>query len=66
MPRPYQNLAEIILRVYISDDATISDTDRLLTGILSTQLELIDLLNELLVHVEERRAAMLGLPYSKS
>jgi hypothetical protein len=55
MPRPYQNLAETILRVYISDDATISDTDRLLTGILSTQLELIDLLNELLVHIEERR-----------
>ena len=52
---PYQNLAESILRVYVSDDATISDTDRLLTGILATQLALIDLLNETIVHLEEGR-----------
>ena len=51
---PYQELAESILRIYVADDATITDTDRLLTGILATQLELIELLNEAIVHLEER------------
>ena len=51
---PYQELAQSILRHYISDDPSMSDTDRLLTGILSTQLALIDLLEEALVHLEER------------
>ena len=53
MPRPYQNLAQIILGSYVKDGATATDTDRLLVGILSTQLELIDLLNEIIVRQEE-------------
>jgi len=56
--RPYQNLAQIILGSYVKDGATVTDTDRLLVGILSTQLELIDLLNEALVHLEESGIAL--------
>jgi len=53
MQRPYQNLAQVILGSYVKDGATVTDTDRLLVGILSTQLELIDLLNEIIVRQEE-------------
>ena len=51
---PYQVLAESILRFYVSDKDTVTDTDRLLTGILATQLALIDLLEEAITHLEER------------
>jgi len=42
-----------ILSHYVSDDDTITDEARLLTGILATQLELIDLINEVIVRLEE-------------
>ena len=50
---PLQDLAQKILYHYAAEDVPVSTTEDLLTGILSTQLALIDLLEEMLVHLEE-------------
>ena len=51
---PYQELAVSILREYIQDGATVTDTDKLLTAVVATQLAIIDLLEEAIVQLEER------------
>jgi hypothetical protein len=50
--RSYRHLAEEVLKHHL--DKSPGD-DGLLIGILGAQLEIIDLLNETIVHLEERR-----------